>query len=156
MRYFILLASLVLNCSVADAQGRRPSALPYTCLAKANPTRGFEFEFKIELSDRKLKSEIFIETKKQKKLLGLITEMDVLERNNPATGNAFSAILGFLNEEDVSGVPAKDLKNVNKIEYFKSLGEEDEITLFNLFNGSKQVGGSIVISGLGTACVPKK
>jgi hypothetical protein len=58
-------------------------------------------------------------------------------------------------EEDVSGIAEPDLNRVNLIEIFRAqLKGDDEALVYKLMDGDKQIGGTVLISGNGTACLP--
>jgi hypothetical protein len=151
MKSFILITSFaaIFYAPLAHAEN-------YECFAKANANRGFKSDLRIAIAPAGIGGKIIAKTKAQDKELGIVSQVDSLDRSKPADKTAFEATLGYLNEEDVSGIAPKDLNRVSIIEVLRAqTTNDDEVMVYKLFAGEKQIGGSILISGMGTACLPR-
>lgn len=139
-----------------SAFSRASYAQGYECFAKANPNRGFNFDFTIRLNSTSIGSVIFLEANGVQAEINKISQTSILSRANATQKDAFDLTLGYIAEEDVSGVSQNNLDQITSIEIFmgENVGDEETI-VYKLFSGSQQIGGTISISGLGTACVPK-
>lgn len=143
----ILIGSCLANASAAAS---------YECFAKANANRGLNFDFIIFLDSGSVGGQIVLKTRGNQKVLGNVLEAVVLDRNNVGQRPAFDLTLGFIAEEDLSGLSKSSLAQVRTIEIFKSeTAGGDEIAIYKLLSGSKQIGGTVLIAGMGTACRPR-
>lgn len=98
---------------------------------------------------------IVLKTGNHKKDLGVVSEAGVLNGSDPAQKPAFEMTLGLIAEEDVSGIASSNLKRVKTIEVYRAeAADGDEVLVYKLFDRRKQIGGTIMISGMGTACLP--
>jgi|GEM_PF-3594150 len=127
----------------------------YTCFAKANAERGFNFAFEISVEPASVGGRIVLKAGNQQKVLGIVSETGTLDGSDPSQKPAFDLTLGLIGEEDVSGVSTADLDLVKTLEVFRAEIEGgDEVFVYKLFDESKQIGGTILISGRGTSCLP--
>jgi hypothetical protein len=127
----------------------------YTCVAKANPDRGINVGFEISVVPADIGGKIIIKIGSGQKVIGIVSEVGSLSRVNDQQTEAFAATLGYIGEEDVSGIPESNLDQVKTIEVFiAKTKDNDETLVYKLFSADKQIGGSIVVSGVGTACLP--
>lgn len=125
----------------------------YECIAKENPNFGFPSEFSILVDSTQVGGQILLKANNTETVLGMITETGIVDKNQ---GDAFELVLGFISEESVSGISVTQLSQVNKIEVYRSeAADGNEILVYKLLNGTIQLGGTVMISGMGTACLPK-
>lgn len=148
----VISALLISLASAANAQSEK-----YECQAKANPERGLDFDFTISASPAKVGGNIVMTADFGQKIIGVISEVGTLNKATAKEAPAFEATLGYIGEEDVSGIAEKNLSQVTAIEIIKTqTADGDEASIFKLFAGDKQIGGTILISGMATACLPKQ
>jgi hypothetical protein len=127
----------------------------YECFAKANTARGFDFDFSISVEPAAVGGQILFKIDEHPIVLGTVSEVGSIRGADPAQKAAFDATLGLIWEEDVSGIAEPDLNRVNLIEIFRAqLKGDDEALVYKLMDGDKQIGGTVLISGNGTACLP--
>ncbi|MGZ3696259.1 MAG: hypothetical protein ACXWQO_19860 [Bdellovibrionota bacterium] len=151
MKTFLFAVSLIAAGASAQA-----AEIGYECFAKANPNRDFSSDMTVDAQPAKVGGQMLVKVKGVEKKLGTFSEDSWLVRSNPAHKEAFEQVLGYLNEEDVSGIAAKDLNNVAEINALRVvLPGDDEAYIYRLFDDKTQIGGSVIISGSGTACIPK-
>lgn len=145
------LTALVLILSSSLVYGQ-----DYSCHAQANPNRGFNMDFDIQVTPAAVGGQIILSTGGKQRPLGALSEVGSIDKSNVSQKEAFDMTLGLIGESDVSGIQAGDLKNVSSINILKeTTADGDEIIIFQLFESSTQIGGTFMASGLGTACRPK-
>jgi len=151
MKFKSMTTGILLSCLSSLAYGQ-----DYACVAKANPDRGFNSGFEIQLSPAAIGGQMKILANGKQKILGIISETGSLSSSNSAQKPAFDMTLGLIAEADLSGIQEADLRKVSSINRFKVPAPDgDEILVFQIFAGNHQIGGTFMASGLGTACLPK-
>lgn len=127
----------------------------YRCYAKANPARGFHFDIDILMSSPSKGGVIRMAFNRNRLLLASISDTATYYRFDMAHRAIFQFLLEQIKDEDVSGVNQQSLAAVNTIEILKSRNPYgEEIAVFRLFADKQQVGGTVMISGRATACLP--
>jgi hypothetical protein len=129
-------------------------AQSYACRAIANPARGFPVAFEIHVIGTGPVSQMFILMNEKQRRLGNVSEITTLSAKDTSQRPAFDYTLGRVSEPDVSGVAPQNLGRVSAIQIFKGERGENEVLVLRLFSGSRQIGGSFLISGMGTSCLP--
>lgn len=148
---FISFATIFSALASAGAQ-----AGSYECFAKANADRGFKVDFTISVNPASVGGQILLKVNGRQKVLGVISEAGLLNRDNTTQKAAFDLTLGLVGAEDVSGIPEGSLEKVKSIEVFRAkTADSDEVFVYKLLSGNTQMGGTILVSGMGTACLPK-
>lgn len=138
----------ILLSAAAHAQGAE-----YQCAAKANPQWGFDQGFTILVKPVAVGGKIFLSTGGRQKMIGTISELGELHRNIESQRPAFDASLGLIGAEDTSGLAENELNKITSIKVIRAqIPGGDEALVYRLMNGSGQIGGTILISGQGTAC----
>ena len=128
----------------------------YECFAQANADRGFNFDFYISVEPASVGGQIVLKAGDRQRVIGTVSETGLLDRADATQRPAFDLTLGYIGAEDVSGIPASSLSLVKTIEVFKAVSADgDEALVYKLLDGNSQIGGAVMISGMGTACLPK-
>ncbi|MGZ3652381.1 MAG: hypothetical protein ACXVB9_07625 [Bdellovibrionota bacterium] len=140
-----LISSLAILFAVSSASA---FAQDYNCHAPANPNRGFAKAMDVTLSPDAMGGSFRANGKE----LGKISQISTLDRSKADQKEAFDFLLGYLNEQDVSGLDPAALKRVTSIVAYQFTPDTDT-TLYRFYEGSKQTGGSFASQGLGTACL---
>lgn len=149
---FAIVTTLVLIYN--PAARAQTAAGTYQCTVKANPERGFDSAFQVRVAPAAIGGEITLLANGQTRRLGIVSDVGSLSRADANQREAFAMILGLIHEEDVSGVAAGDLQKVSMIHFFKAdLPDGDEVFVYQLFSGNKQIGGTFSPSAMGTACL---
>lgn len=71
------------------------------------------------------------------------------------SSSAFALTLGRIGESDVSGIHSSALGSIDRIEFARLQEDEREMTVYRIFSGTKQLGGTFESDGIGSACLPK-
>lgn len=149
MTKFVTAIALVFGISSAHAAD-------FECFAKANAIRGFDHEFSVKATPAGVGGKIVITMNQKSEDFGIINGVKTLERSNARELANFKFVLDFVSAEDVSGLPTADLSKVTKITAFTADTKDgDEASVFQLFEGDKQIGGTFYTSGMATSCLPK-
>jgi len=128
----------------------------YRCFAKANPPRGFNYDVDILISPPVKGGVICVSVNRNRMALATVVEAAAYYRSDLAQKNQFERLLEQIKDQDVSGVNSRDLALVNVIDSFKTWTPHgDEVIVYRLFNGNRQLGGTVMISGNATACLPR-
>jgi hypothetical protein len=129
----------------------------YQCAVKANPDEGIPFSFTIVVAQTSFGDEIQMIADGDVKLAAPVTEATSLSKDNLEEAAAFSVSLGFVGSESVSGISGKNYNSISSMEIFRAeLPGGDEILVYKIFDDRKQIGGSLLMSGMGAPCLPKK
>lgn len=153
------LFALIIACTASSfAFGPASSfafgAKGYTCKGAANPNRGFTDDFQVSLAKIEVGSSVILTAQGKDRNLGPVADLLSVNSTDPKDRAGFEATLGFLNEQDVSGIAPADLKTVTRIDAYRvALPNEDEAIVYRLFAGDTQIGGTFMYSGWGSACL---
>ncbi len=141
------------DAGAADARATdgAANAAAYQCLAKKNPNRGLMTDMLIDVTPAEVGGEIAVTVNGARNVVATVAEAGVLPKS---AGGAFSAVLGLLHEPDVSGIAAADLDRVSSLTVLKGALGDDEILVVRMFAGDEQIGGSLMMAGQGSACLP--
>jgi hypothetical protein len=140
-----LISSLAILFAASSASA---FAQDYKCHAIANPNRGFAKAMDVTLSPDALGGSFRANGKE----LGKASQITTLDPSKPEQKEAFDFILGFLNEQDVSGLDPAALKRVTSIVAYQFTPDTDT-TLYRFYEGTRQTGGAFGSQGLATACL---
>jgi hypothetical protein len=150
-----MYSKIILTALSALSISALASAQDYVCVAKANPNRGFNSGFEIHVSPAAVGGKMVLSAGGQQKVIGTVSQVATLDKNSPSQKPAFDLTLGLIAETDVSGVPSSNLNKISAVKIMKVMtADGDEFSTFQLMNGSTQIGGTFMGSGLGTACMP--
>lgn len=142
---FVSMISSMATTALADV---------YSCIAKANPARGISQSFEVQVKPAQVGGLLTIKANGRETKLGKITQIAVFAKDNPTQRQVFDLTLGLIHEPDVSGVPANDINKITAIKVLQASTAQGEASVYQLFSGSQQVGGTILIDMQGTACLP--
>lgn len=132
------------------------NAQEYRCFAKANPPRGFNYDVDILISPPVKGGVICVSVNRNRMTLATVVEVATYHRSDLAQKIHFERLLNQIKDQDVSGLSIRDLALVNVIEAFKTWTPHgDEVLVYRLFDGNRQIGGTVLISGRATACLPR-
>lgn len=142
MKYMILIFIMQLSTfAYADS---------YECFAKANPNRGFSADFSIQVVSDEAGGEVYIEASAKSTRLGTVVQSMTVGKSE----DFFAHILGLIWEEDVSGVQQEKMSEVDSVRIIEvQPTSEENIFIYQLLAGSKQIGGTFFLGGRATACV---
>lgn len=135
--------------------GFQAHAADYLCSAAANPNRGFETAFQVQISPDQNGGDVSIITIAKSKV-GTVSRVVTLSDNDEATHDAFQLTLNLIAEKDVSGLDnPSTVSSIQAIEVSLATPGDHELKLFKLFDKTgKQIGGTILADMHGDACVP--
>ncbi len=131
-------------------------AADYVCHVDANPDRGLPVSVDIKITPDDKGGMTLAVSEKGEQPLGFVEKKERLEKWNPDHKGAFELTLGMMHEQDVSGLSAERLEKVDSITAYTIDHPTAEVKLFRFFEGKKQTGGTLLMNGLGTRCLPKK
>jgi hypothetical protein len=127
----------------------------YSCQAKANPAVGLGFEFQVGATPADVGGALTMSAGGVVQSLGIISGVSELDSSDPNELNAFEMTVGMFSDEAVSGIKEADLASITSITVFSIDNTQGlEVYLYKFFAGTKQIGGTIVVSMMGTACLP--
>jgi hypothetical protein len=158
MKKLILALALCSSPALADF-GPMPSRLPvaYECDVPANPGRGLPVAVTIQLQGGAADGAMAVAvSEKGEQALGIVSKVTNLYPGDSALKGAFDLTIGLVHERDVSGIAPADIAAVNYITVYEIDHPTAEVKLFRLFEGKKQLGGTLLMNGQGTRCLPKK
>lgn len=155
-----LLLSVFLTLPAHADFGPMPAELPtgYECDVPANPERGLPISVTIKLKGPDAEGAMAVTSANgQERALGFVSKIETLEKNKPEHEGAFQLTLGMFHEQDVSGLAPADVNKVSSIRAYEIDHPTTEVKLFRFFGAkNQQLGGSILLGGMGTRCLPKK
>lgn len=131
-------------------------AADYLCHVPANPERGLPVSVDIKVTPDGEKGMTLALSDKGEQPLGYVEKIERLEKSNPQHKGAFDLTLGMFHEQDVSGLSPDQVDKVDSILAYAIDHPTAEVKLFRFFEGKKQLGGSLLMNGQGTRCLPNK
>lgn len=146
---FLITTTILTTGTWAQAQD-------YECATKVNVERGFDRPFEIKITPAAVGGQMLMTVDGKTNLIGTVSQADVLDSADPNMRDAFAATLGFIWEEDVSGIPAANIDKATRLQiYGVQLPSGDSAAVYQIFEGQKQVGGTFMAAFMATACLPK-
>lgn len=141
----IIFLSLILGVFSAQAAG-------YSCKAESNPERGYPDAFTLSFTSLDVGGDYVMSMDGEGGTVqGKVLESTTLDASQ---GEAFVFILGMYNEADVSGVAPEKINDVTSVKMIKLDFQGQEVFVIQYFEGETQVGGTLSINYMATACLP--
>jgi len=145
-----MMLSFLLFAAFANAQGDAQNKAPnYDCLTKANSDLGFSNPMQIWLAPPQVAGEMVGSAAGHTVAFGVIMEIENLKKGD----TKFEILRNIYHSPDLSGV--EDVSRIERmVVYTNHAMYDDESSVIKYYQGSHQIGGTVVIRGSAIACVP--
>lgn len=149
--FFPIFLSIMLGASFAFAK----KSESYSCKTEIDLEHGFDRILKFNLSEISDNGHGQISGESLNLDLGKISVITVLNKQDASKKHIFDLVLGYISSGGATVTGVQDPGAVERITAYEFNGDENEIKVFRLYNSADaQIGGTLLINGHGTACLP--